>query len=218
MTKRFTITGTMRDLGQDPDETAVYLPWGSIAADAAPIVRLFVPGDQAARVTLGITTADGGGSTVNATAEPGVVTDVALDDFPDGRYSFTVTSTQPLVAGARTTTPTDDGRSDLGWFASAAPLGKSTITAVAPGDNPRLTLVNPMRKDAEVSIRTGGSTQRVEVAAGATRTVTVPVSKQLELTGTKGLVAGVTYSGDHGIAGFPLRAATEVSTPVRVYP
>ncbi len=37
VTKRFTITGTMRDLGQDPDETAVYLPWGSIAADAAPI-------------------------------------------------------------------------------------------------------------------------------------------------------------------------------------
>ncbi|MEK6311465.1 MAG: FtsX-like permease family protein [Curtobacterium sp.] len=37
VTKRFTITGTMRDLGQDPDETAIYLPWGSIAADAAPI-------------------------------------------------------------------------------------------------------------------------------------------------------------------------------------
>ncbi|WIB35255.1 DUF5719 family protein [Curtobacterium sp. MCJR17_043] len=89
-------------------------------------------GDRAARVTLGITTADGGGTTVDATAEPGIVTDVPLDDFPDGRYSFTITSTVPIVAAARTTTPTEDGRTDLGWFASAEPLGASTVTAVAP--------------------------------------------------------------------------------------
>jgi len=191
---------------------------GDDTADAAPIVRLFVPGTEAARVTLGITTSDGGGSTVNATAEPGVVTDVALDDFPDGRYSFTVTSTVPLVAGARTTTPTDDDRTDLGWFASAEPLGTSTITALAPGDNQRLTFVNPTRSDATVTIRSGEERQQVDVVAGATSTVIVPVSKQLTLSGTKGLVAGVTYMGSDGIAGFPVRAATEVSTPVRVYP
>ncbi|WIB76332.1 DUF5719 family protein [Curtobacterium sp. MCPF17_002] len=191
---------------------------GDDTADAAPIVRLFVPGSKAARVTLGITTSDGGGSTVNATAEPGVVTDVALDDFPDGRYSFTVTSTEPLVAGARTTTPTEDDRTDLGWFASAEPLGASTITALAPGDNQRLTMVNPTRADAAVTIRTGDEEQRVDVVAGGTSTVIVPLSKQLTLTGTKGLVAGVTYMGSSGIAGFPVRAATEVSTPVRVYP
>ncbi|SFF67288.1 DUF5719 family protein [Curtobacterium sp. YR515] len=191
---------------------------GDDTADAAPIVRLFVPGTKAARVTLGITTADGGGSTVNATAEPGVVTDVTLDDFPDGRYAFTVTSTEPLVAGARTTTPTYDGRTDVGWFASADPLGESTITAVAPGENQRLTLVNPTRSDADVTIRSGDETQDVQVVAGGVRTVVVPVAKQLELQGTEGLVAGVTYMGDDGIAGFPVRAATEVSTPVRVYP
>lgn len=191
---------------------------GDDTADAAPIVRLFVPGTEAARVTLGITTSEGGGSTVNATAEPGVVTDVALDDFPDGRYSFTVTSTVPLVAGARTTTPTDDDRTDLGWFASAEPLGTSTITALAPGDNQRLTFVNPTRSDARVTIRSGEERQQVDVVAGATSTVIVPVSKQLTLSGTKGLVAGVTYMGSDGIAGFPVRAATEVSTPVRVYP
>lgn len=191
---------------------------GDDTADAAPIVRLFVPGTKAARVTLGITTMDGGGSTVNATAEPGVVTDVALDDFPDGRYSFTVTSTEPIVAGARTTTPTEDGRTDLGWFASAEPLGGSTITALAPGDNQRLTMVNPTREDAAVTITSGDTERKVDVVAGGTYSLIVPVSKQLRLSGTKGLVAGVTYMGSDGIAGFPVRAATEVSTPVRVYP
>lgn len=29
VTKRFTITGTMRDLGYDPDEQGVFLPWGT---------------------------------------------------------------------------------------------------------------------------------------------------------------------------------------------
>lgn len=191
---------------------------GDDSADAAPVVRLFVPGSRAARVTLGITTADGGGSTVNATAEPGVVTDVALDDFPDGRYSFTVTSTEPLVAGARTTVPTDDGRTDLGWFASAEPLGDEVVTAVAPGGDPKMDLVNPTRSDATVTIRSGDRSQEVDVPSGGTATVQVPVSTQLVLTGADGLVAGVGYDADDGVAGFPVRAATEVSTPLRVYP
>ncbi|WP_367651797.1 DUF5719 family protein [Curtobacterium sp. MCPF17_052] len=72
---------------------------GEDTADAAPVLRLYVPGTEVARVTLGITTADGGGTTVDATAEPGVVTDVPLDDFPDGRYSFTIDSSVPIVAG-----------------------------------------------------------------------------------------------------------------------
>jgi len=191
---------------------------GDDAADAGPIVRIFVPGTRTARVTLGITTADGGGSTVNATAEPGVVTDVALDDFPDGRYSFTVTATEPVVAGARTTTPTEDGRTDLGWFASAEPLTDRTIAAVAPGDAPQLSFVNPTRSDARVTIRSGDAEQRVEVASGSTATVSVPVSQQLVMTGTEGLVAGVSYAGSAGIAGFPVHAATEASTPLRIYP
>ncbi|MCS5508029.1 DUF5719 family protein [Curtobacterium flaccumfaciens pv. flaccumfaciens] len=191
---------------------------GSDTADAAPVVRLFVPGERSARVTLGITTADGGGTTVNATAEPGVVTDVPLDDFPDGRYSFTITSTAPIVAGARTTTPTDGDGTDLGWFASAEPLGERAITSIAPGDGARLNLVNPTRSDRTVTIRSGDEQRRVEVPSGATETLSVQTAKQLTITGADGVVAGVSYLGDDGIAGFPIRPATAVSTPVRVYP
>ncbi|NII42236.1 hypothetical protein E9228_002894 [Curtobacterium flaccumfaciens] len=191
---------------------------GEDTADAAPVLRLYVPGTAVARVTLGITTADGGGTTVDATAEPGVVTDVPLDDFPDGRYSFTIDSSVPIVAGARTTTPTDDGRTDLGWFASAEPLSATTVTAVAAGSGARLNLVNPTREDATVTVRSGGDAQEVQVTSGSTATVSVPSAQQLTITGADGLVAGVTYQGDDGIAGFPVRPETEVSSPVRVYP
>ncbi|OIH96447.1 DUF5719 family protein [Curtobacterium sp. MCBA15_001] len=191
---------------------------GDDTADAAPVVRIFVPGTRAARVTLGITTSDGGGTTVNTTAEPGVVTDVALDDFPDGRYSFTVSSTEPVVTGARTTTPTEGDATDVGWFASAEPLGSSTITAVAAGDGVRLNLVNPTATDRRVTVRSGDARQRVEVPSQSTATVTVATAKQLTITGASGIVAGVSYAGADGVAGFPIRPASEVSTPVRVYP
>ncbi|MBY0175924.1 DUF5719 family protein [Curtobacterium herbarum] len=191
---------------------------GEDTADAGPVLRLYVPGTEVARVTLGITTADGGGTTVDATAEPGVVTDVPLDDFPDGRYSFTIDSSVPIVAGARTTTPTDDDRTDLGWFASAEPLSGTTVTAVAAGSGARLNLVNPTRQDATVTVRSGDDSQEVQVTSGSTATVKVPTAQQVTISGADGLVAGVTYQGDDGIAGFPVRPETEVSSPVRIYP
>jgi len=46
----------------------------------------------------------------------------------------------------------------------------------------------------------------------------VPTAQQVTISGADGLVAGVTYQGDDGIAGFPVRPETEVSSPVRIYP
>jgi len=106
----------------------------------------------------------------------------------------------------------------VGWFASAVPLGARTIAAVAPGDGAGLNLVNPTTEDARVTITSGDDRQRVTVPAGATSTVDVQTSRQLVITGADRVVAGVTYAGDDGIAGFPLRPVTEVSSPVRVYP
>ncbi|MFJ4220314.1 FtsX-like permease family protein [Curtobacterium luteum] len=45
VTKRFTITGTMRDLGRDQDDATLFLPWRSIADDAAPISTSLSRGD-----------------------------------------------------------------------------------------------------------------------------------------------------------------------------
>jgi hypothetical protein len=191
---------------------------GDDTADAAPIVRVFVPGTEAARMTLSITTAEGGGTAVSATAEPGVVTDVPLDDFPNGIYSMSIASTVPVVAGARTTTPTAGGRSDLAWFASAPTLTRSTLADVVDGPGAKLTLVNPTRSDATVSIRSATRTVKVLVASGTTATTAVDTSQPLRITGAAGLTAGVTYAGADGIAGFPIRPDPLVSTPITVYP
>ena len=36
VTRRFTVTGTMRDLGTDPDEQGVFVPWGTTTDDPVP--------------------------------------------------------------------------------------------------------------------------------------------------------------------------------------
>lgn len=192
---------------------------GEDTTDAQPVLRLFVPGTKAARVTLSIATADGGGASVNATAEPGVVTDVPLDSFPDGVYSMTVSSSVPLVAGARSTATTSGSRTDLGWFASATPLSGTVLTDVVDGPGTKLTLVNPTRDDATVTLETSDGKKRdVDVASGATATTDVPTSRAVRISGADGLSLGVTYSGGSGISGFPIRPSTEVSSPVRVSP
>jgi hypothetical protein len=191
---------------------------GDDTADAAPIVRVFVPGTATADLTMSITTADGAGTTVTATADGGVVTDVPLDDFPDGQYSIAVSSTVPVVAGARTSTPTSDDEADLAWFASAPTLGRSTLVDVVDGPNATANFVNATTRDATVSLVTNGSTKQVEVPAGTTASTAFPTSRAVTIRGAQGLTAAITYRGGEGIAGFPLRPGATVSSPVTVYP
>jgi hypothetical protein len=191
---------------------------GDDTADAAPIVRVFVPGTKQAKLTLSFTTASGGGTTVNATAEPGIVTDIPLDDFTDGTYSVSVSSDRPVVASARTSTPTSGSKTDLAWFASAPALGSTVLADVVDGPDATLSLVNPTDHDATVEIRAGSSTKKLTVTSGSTAATGVSTSKPVEITGASGLRASVSYSGGEGIAGFPIRPDVKASTPVRVYP
>jgi hypothetical protein len=191
---------------------------GSDTADAAPIVRVFVPGSRSADLTLSFTTADGAGTTVNATADGGVVTDVPLDDFTDGIYSVSIASTVPVVAGARTSTPTHDGQADLGWFASAPTLTGPTLVDVVDGPNATVTFANATTTDASVRIGAGSASTTLSVPAGSTASQAFPVSRAVTIRGAAGLTAGITYRGDAGIAGFPLRPGASVSSPVTVYP
>lgn len=81
-----------------------------------------------------------------------------------------------------------------------------------------MNFVNPTREDRAITIRSGDEKRTIQVLSGATATLPVQTAKQLSISGAEGVVAGVTYRGDDGIAGFPVRPSTQVSTPVRVYP
>ena len=190
---------------------------GSDTADAAPVVRVYVPGAVQANLTLSIRSG-GGGTTVNATAEPGIVTDIPLSDFADGTYSIVISADRPVVAAARTSTPTTNGRTDLGWFAAAPTLSGSVLTDIVNGPGATMTIVNPTRHDATVRLTSDRGTQSVLVTSGSTVDTAIPTGTAVRMTGAAGLVAAVSYQGSSGIAGFPVVPALQASSPLTVFP
>ena len=92
-------------------------------ADLQPVLRLLAPGKQAADVRIAITGTTGSGKRVlTHRIDGGKVTDITLPGLTDGTYSLDVTSSRPIVAGARVATVTDAS-------ASTTDTGTATTTA-----------------------------------------------------------------------------------------
>lgn len=92
------------------------------SADLQPVVRVLVPGAEAATVTIRVTP-DSGGKAValGRRVAAGVVTDFALNGLGDGTYTVRVTADRPFVTGARTATVGDSGGGSAVKPAPSAP-------------------------------------------------------------------------------------------------
>ena len=110
-----------------------------------------------------------------------------------------------------------EGDADLAWVASAQSLDDTSLVAVAPGPGPILTLANPTQETITVTV--GGETtpQTIGVEPAASVSLSVAAGARLELTGARGLVAAVSYSGPGALASFPVSVPAASSTAVRVY-
>jgi hypothetical protein len=189
--------------------------------DLQSILRLFVPGTESARADITITPEDGSAAAtpVLIVVQPGVVTDLPLDSYPDGNYSVTIATDKPIVAGARISTVGATGTSDFAWSASATAVSRRALVAVAPGPAPTLHIANPTRKDAVVRIaHRGDATVTVTVPAGRTVAQGVTGGGDYTLTGFDSLALAVTYLGDSQLAAFTVSPPAPASRPIVVYP
>lgn len=186
------------------------------ADDLVPVLRLLVPGDEAADVTATFVPAEGGeGTSLSATIEPGAVIDLSLAELHDGDYSVVVDSTRPVVGAARASTATDDGV-DSAWFGAAPALTDADgeiLVAVAPGAGARLHLVAP---DGDASVTIDGTA--VEVPAGTSVSVPLAGSTSPLLTVSGEVRAAVTYRGDAGLASARILPPVGAPRPITVYP
>lgn len=92
------------------------------SADLQPVVRVLVPGAEAATVTIRVTPDSGGKAvTLGRRVAAGVVTDFALNGLGDGTYTVRVTADRPFVTGARTATVGDSGGGSAVKPAPSAP-------------------------------------------------------------------------------------------------
>ena len=140
-----------------------------------PVVRVLNTGSTTTSVTVSVTPVDPAiqGTSFPIEAEPGVVTEVALDSgaevdtgvaLADGPYTVTMSADQPIVGGVRVSAAADIGAveddgpveapaSDLAWYSAAPELENDALVAIAPGPDPTITAVNPTT--AEISLAAG---------------------------------------------------------------
>ena len=186
--------------------------------DVETAVRVLLPGDAPTTATITVTPErDELDPTVfDLELIGGQVGQVALGGLDDGNYTVTVEADLPVVAGVRASTVTDDGAADFAWLGSPAALGDRALLAIAPGPSPRLHLANPTAAGVTVTVESGGQTRSIDVPAG--RSVSTPVARDdVVLTGTTGLIANISYTGDGQLASFGVTTPGPGSTVITVY-
>jgi len=198
--------------------------------DSFPAVRLLATGDDTVDVSIDVASESGGrGSSIDATLEPGIVSDVPLGDLDAGEYTITLDADGPIVAGARATTgtpqaqtgPGGDDRNasvDLAWTAATLPLLDTAVIAVPRGPNPVLHLANPGDDEVEATVTLDGDEHEVSIAPGTTEAVEVDARGVVELAGVAGVHATVAYSGERALSSFAVRPPGPLDSPLRVYP
>ncbi|TFD09606.1 hypothetical protein E3T35_14040 [Cryobacterium sp. TMT1-2-2] len=187
-------------------------------ADTASI-RVFVPGDAAATVQIGVTSADGSGSgtSTQVNVEPGIATEIPLAPLAVGSFSVQLRSDEPIVAAARTATDSTGGK-DFGWFSASAPLKGPFVVAVAEGPSPTLHLVNSGAADASLTLTpAAGTPVDLTVGAGASATVPLQSGERYVVSGGSELWALVDYSGDGVLSSFALNPPGPLASSIRVY-
>lgn len=185
-----------------------------------PTVRVLVPGTAPAHVSVGVVGETGTetGNTYTATVKPGVATEIPLNGLTDGDYTATVTSDQPVVAAARTSTESKTGK-DFAWFTSSAPLPAAFLVGVASGPGGTLHLFNATTADARVTVTSpNGDRQRISIDGGAAVGVHANGSGVYSVAGAAGLVASVGYSGDGALSSYAIQPPPPTATPLTVYP
>jgi hypothetical protein len=189
------------------------------ASDLQSVLRLFVPGTDPAAVTVRIAEEKSGGAQTEYQVglTPGVVTEFPLQDIPDGIYSITTESDQPIVIGARTSTVVN-GANDFAWYQAVEPLEPSFFVATADGPNPRLHLVNTSGADVAVTMTTPSGVQTSVTIVPGTRYVPLESGAAYAVTTSAPLSAAVTYFGEGFSSSYPISRPSPAAAPVVVYP
>ena len=189
--------------------------------DLSSIIRLYVPGTDSARAEITIVPENGSeaATPVRVVVQPGIVTEVPLDSYPDGSYTVTIATDKPLVAGARISTVGTTGKTDFAWSTSTTKLSRRALVTVAPGPAPLLHIANPTQKDAVVALAQAGAADiPITVPAGRTVTQTVTGGGNYALTGFDSLALSVSYVGDGTLAAFSVSPSAPASRPIVIYP
>jgi hypothetical protein len=187
-------------------------------ADLQSILRLYLPGTSPAAVRIHIQgESDGSAATdYQVGLTPGVVTDFPLQDIPDGTYTVTLVSDQPVVAGARTSTLGSKGP-DFAWSPSLDLQAETFLVVAPPASGARLHLYNPSDSEATATVEGSAGSVTVTVPAHSTRLTDLLPTQGYTVTTTTAMAGSVSIVGDSRLAAFGIAPPGAASPPVLVY-
>lgn len=128
--------------------------------DLTPIIRVFVPGEQQATVTVQVAGANAKtfGTVVRETIKPGTVMDLEIPGLKDGDYVAVVSADVNIQASVRLSRVSSGTAPDFTWIPAAEKFtGKRKITAPGIGIS-KLCVYNEKTGAIEVSVLAPGAT------------------------------------------------------------
>ncbi len=156
--------------------------------DVKNMLRVYVPGEQDAKLTLQIlgSNTETFGTVIQVSAPAGKVSDFDINGLQDGDYFGILNSDVPVRSAIRLirTKLGSDAYTDFAWVNAAEAFNSTRYVAIPKSGISKLALVNPTSKTVSVSVSQGAESKVVRIK-GLSEAV-VPVNT--------GLAVGLTPS------------------------
>ena len=188
-------------------------------SDDTPSVRVLVPGQEDATVSVGVQSEDGAstGTSLEIEVQAGIATEIPLSGVVAGNYTVKLNSDQPVVAAA-VTTATGSAGADFAWASAAAAQDGDFLVSVAGGSSPALHLANTSGSDRDLTLtpltRSGVD---ISVPAGQSIVVALADSESYLVTGGEGIAASISYAGDGQASSFTISPIGPLAAAIPVY-
>ncbi|MEN9989661.1 MAG: hypothetical protein RL508_640 [Actinomycetota bacterium] len=181
--------------------------------DLTPSLAVFVPGSQAATVTVQVIGTDSKtfGTVLQQSVEAGQTMDLPITGLKDGDYSVFVTSSQPVIAAARLSrtltahaTAGQNSTTDFAWL-NAVPAGVTARRFVVPNSGiSKLSVATTEAGAARVTITGNGPTQSLEIAKLSSKSVSLTAGSVVTISSDVPVVATMIVDFNAMIVAIPV--------------
>jgi len=178
-------------------------------SDVRQNLRVFVPGDKDAQITLEVlgTDEETFGTVVSVTAPAGKVTDFGINGLADGDYVGYLRSDQEVFSSIRLVRSRvgDDAYTDFAWINPAEGFTSPRYLAVPKAGISKLSIANPSSEATQVSLKFGEITIERNIAAGAEIVLLAPSGQSIGIfPTTQPVYSNLVVDVDGRIATLPV--------------
>ena len=178
-------------------------------SDVRQNLRVFVPGDKDAQITLEVlgTDEETFGTVISVTAPAGKVTDFGINGLADGDYVGYLRSDQEVFSSIRLVRSRvgDDAYTDFAWINPAEGFTSPRYLAVPKAGISKLSIANPSSEATQVSLKFGEITIERNIAAGAEIVLLAPSGQSIGIfPTTQPVYSNLVVDVDGRIATLPV--------------